>query len=74
MRRIFKHPFYIYPKLYWDIAVVELGRRIEYNFDKFGDAPACLDQGKNPPDYWFKRTGTIEERYLIFKYLFMMHI
>merc|ERR1719450_1865134 len=31
VRRFFKHPFYIYPKLYHDIAVVELGRRIETN-------------------------------------------
>jgi len=49
--------------LYHDIAVVELGRRIEYNFDKFGDTPACLDQGQNPPDFWFKRTGTVQEGY-----------
>ena len=43
--------------------MVELGRRIEYNFDKFGDTPACLDQGQNPPDFWFKRTGTVQEGY-----------
>jgi len=60
VRRVFKHPFYVFPKLYHDIAVVELGRRIEYNFDKFGDTPACLDQGQNPPDFWFKRTGTVQ--------------
>ena len=63
MRRFFKHPFYIYPELYHDIAVVELGRRIEYDFDKFGDSPACLDQGKHPPDFWLKKTGTVHVRY-----------
>jgi len=44
IKRVYKHPAYQYPKLYDDIAVIELGRRVEYNFDKFGDAPSCLDQ------------------------------
>merc|ERR1712110_1096277 len=35
-----------YPSLYDDIAVVELGRRIVYNYDKYGDTPFCLDQGE----------------------------
>ena len=24
--------------------VIELGRRIEYDYDKFGDSPACMDK------------------------------
>ena len=43
---MFKHPQYQFPSLYNDVAVVELGRRIEYNYDKYGDTPTCLDQGK----------------------------
>ena len=31
---MYKHPNYQYPKLYDDIAVLELGRRIDYNFEK----------------------------------------
>ena len=39
------NPLYKFPSLYNDIAVIELGRRIEYDFEKFGDSPACMDQG-----------------------------
>ena len=46
MKRYFKHPLYKYPTLYNDIAIAELGRRIEYNYDRYGDTPTCLDQGK----------------------------
>merc|ERR1719305_415180 len=45
IKRVYKHPDYKFPNLYNDVAVLELGRRIEYNFDKFGDSPSCLDQG-----------------------------
>jgi hypothetical protein len=45
IKRVYKHPEYRFPNLYNDVAVLELGRRIEYNFDKFGDSPSCLDQG-----------------------------
>ena len=34
LKKIHKHPNYIYPNLYDDIAVVELGRRIEFDFEK----------------------------------------
>ena len=34
MKKVYKHPHYRYPSLYDDIAMIELGRRIEYNFDK----------------------------------------
>ena len=46
VKRVFKHPLYKFPTLYNDIAVIELGRRIEYNYNKFGDTPICLDRGK----------------------------
>ena len=45
IKKVYKHPSYSYPSLYTDIAVVELGRRVEYDFKKFGDTPTCLDQG-----------------------------
>ena len=45
VRHVYKHPNYRFPNLYNDIALVELGRRVEYNYEKFGDTPACLDQG-----------------------------
>jgi len=46
MKKAYIHPHYTYPSLYDDIAVVELGRRIVYDYDKFGDSPFCLDQGE----------------------------
>ena len=45
IKKAYMHPSYAYPSLYTDIAVVELGRRVEYDFKKFGDTPTCLDQG-----------------------------
>jgi len=45
IKKVYTHPSYSYPSLYTDIAVVELGRRVEYDFKKFGDSPTCLDQG-----------------------------
>ena len=45
IKRAYPHPLYHYPGLYNDIAVVELGRRIEYDFKKFGDSPVCIDNG-----------------------------
>jgi len=45
IKRVFKHPLYKYPNLYNDIALLELGRRVEYDYDIYGDAPSCMDQG-----------------------------
>ena len=42
MKKVYKHPLYEYPSLYNDVAVIELGRRIEYDFDKYGDSPTCM--------------------------------
>ena len=36
VKRVYQHPNYQYPKLYDDIAVVELGRRIPYDYEKVG--------------------------------------
>ena len=47
MKKIYKHPLYTYPNLYNDVAVIELGRRVEFDYDKFGDSPTCLDQGQD---------------------------
>ena len=47
VKKIYRHPLYKYPELYNDIAVVELGRRIEYDYDKLGDSPTCLDKGQD---------------------------
>ena len=45
IKRVYKHPLYKFPNLYNDIAILELGRRVEYNYEKFGDTPTCIDQG-----------------------------
>ena len=34
MKKVYTHPNYVYPSLYDDIAVVELGRRIVYDYEK----------------------------------------
>ena len=34
MKKAYIHPAYKYPSLYDDIAVVELGRRIVYDYDQ----------------------------------------
>ena len=44
IKRVYKHPNYKVPNLYDDVAVLELGRRVEYNFIKFGDSPTCLPE------------------------------
>ena len=43
IKRVYPHPLYRHPSLYNDIAVLELDRRIEYDFNKFGDSPVCID-------------------------------
>lgn len=51
-RRIFIHPEYEYNthELYYDIAVIELGRRIIFDYDTIGDSPACLGDGRDVVD------------------------
>ncbi len=49
MKRVFKHPLYKSNRAYDDIALVELGRRIIYDYDTYGDTPTCLDLG-NPTE------------------------
>ena len=34
MKKVYTHPNYKYPSLYDDIAVVELGRRIVYDYEQ----------------------------------------
>ena len=34
IRKVYRHPDYKYPRLYNDVAVLELGRRIEYDFKR----------------------------------------
>eukprot|EP00092_Neocalanus_flemingeri_P019183 GFUD01020782.1.p1 GENE.GFUD01020782.1~~GFUD01020782.1.p1 ORF type:complete len:726 (+),score=150.54 GFUD01020782.1:33-2210(+) len=50
IKKVYKHPQYKYPTLYDDIAVLELGRRVEYNYDLYGDTPSCIDQGQDNID------------------------
>ena len=49
IKRVYQHPNYQYPKLYDDIAVVELGRRIAYDYDKVGGAGTFI--------IWFSYDG-----------------
>ena len=42
IRRVYLHPGYKYPQPYNDIAVLELGRRIAFDFEKYGSTPVCL--------------------------------
>ncbi|XP_040581572.1 CLIP domain-containing serine protease C9 [Lepeophtheirus salmonis] len=42
MKRIFIYPSFQLPSLYNDIAVIELGRRIKFDYDTYGDSPSCL--------------------------------
>ena len=44
IKRVYQHPLYRYPAHYNNIAVLELGRRIEYDINKFGDSPVCIDK------------------------------
>jgi len=57
MKKYYTHPHYEYPSLYDDIAVVELGRRIVYDYEKFGDTPFCLDQGEKT---FYEETATVQ--------------
>ena len=45
IKRVFKHPYYKYPNLYNDIALLELGRRVVYDYNLYGDSPSCIDKG-----------------------------
>jgi len=56
IKRIFKHPYYRFPNLYNDIALLELGRRVEYDYERYGDAPSCLDSGLELTE----KTGTVQ--------------
>jgi len=46
--RVFLHPDYEYPSIYADIAVLQLNRRILYDFEKYGDSPDCLGLEDKP--------------------------
>ena len=43
------HPEYRFPELHSDIALIELGRRVEFKLDEFGDTPTCLDKSLDLP-------------------------
>jgi hypothetical protein len=43
IKRVYKHPRYKYGRAYDDIALLELGRRIVYDYDTYGFSPTCLD-------------------------------
>ena len=45
IKKVYRHPLYKAPSLYNDLAIGEFGRRLEYDFDKFGDSPNCLYSG-----------------------------
>ena len=44
-RRIFEHPDFAYTA-YNDIAVIELGKRVEYDIETRGEEPTCLGRKK----------------------------
>ena len=44
VKRTFMHPYYKYPLNYNDIALSELGRRVIFDLEKYGDSPMCLGQ------------------------------
>ena len=50
VRRIFQHPLYSYPKLYYDVGIMELERKIEYDYEIFGDSPTCLNTEYDIPE------------------------
>ena len=50
IKKVYRHPLYKAPSLYNDLAVGEFGRRLEYDFDKFGDSPTCLSSGSEDKD------------------------
>lgn len=37
IKRIYLHPDYVFPELYNDVAVLELGRRIPFDYEKVRD-------------------------------------
>jgi len=45
VRKIFTHPGYFINSSYNDISLLELGRRLIYDFEKEGLTPDCIDQG-----------------------------
>ena len=45
IKRVYTHPLYNNNQLYNDIVVIELGRRVEFDFTKYGHTPTCLDRG-----------------------------
>ncbi|XP_059096340.1 uncharacterized protein LOC131890908 [Tigriopus californicus] len=47
VKRIFIHPNFQLPSLHDDIAIGQLGRRIEYDYTKYGDSPNCLPTDDN---------------------------
>ena len=47
--RRYIHPEYKYPELHSDVALLELGRRVEFKLEEFGDTPTCLDKGLDLP-------------------------
>jgi hypothetical protein len=49
VKRVYKHPLYKFGRGYDNIALVELERRIAYDYDIFGDSPTCMDLGKFLP-------------------------
>ena len=46
VKRTFMHPYYKFPESYYDVALSELGRRVIFDFDKYGDSPMCLGRHK----------------------------
>merc|ERR1712013_937443 len=48
VRSVYRHPDYRTRRLYNDVAVLELGRRIEYDFERFGDSPTCKGDSGGP--------------------------
>jgi len=49
VKNTYIHPRYRYGELHADIALLELGRRVEFKLDEFGDTPICLDKGLDLP-------------------------
>jgi len=45
VRNIYVYPEYEVGSLYNDVALLELGRRVQFDFETFGDTPACIDTG-----------------------------
>ena len=40
--QVYNHPDYLYPNLYNDIAILKLGRRIQFDYENTGVTPLCL--------------------------------